>query len=244
MIDEIKKMIDNSKDNPEELAVAMANLFESQTKGLKENKDAILLEKKANEEKMKKLQETIDKIDIEEYNSLKSDKQRAELIGKGSSSELADIQLELERLQTDNQLINQQLAEAKDSKSTLENNIKSDKIKIALTSGYQKAGVKPEFIDLLVKANKDIAKAQTGEDGSITVLMPTSDGGIVPAPQFFEAWKNSDTAKSFIQAPSNQGGGANGSGGVNGHKSKKDMTPAEANAYALQHGAEAYKQLS
>jgi len=244
MIDEIKKMIDNSKDKPEELAVAMANLFEAQTKGLETNKNTILAEKREIEEKFKNLSIKVDKIDVEEYNTLKSDKQKADLIGKGSSSELADIQLELDRLQTDNQLINQQLAEAKESKTTLEDNIKSDKIKIALTSGYTKAGVKPELIDLLVTANKDIAKAQTSEDGSINILMPTKDGGIVPAPQFFETWKNSDIAKSFIQAPNNQGGGANGSGGVNGHKSKKDMTMAEANTYAKEHGYDNFKKLS
>ena len=242
MIDDIKKMIDNGKEKPEELAIELAKLVENHTKGLENNKNTILLEKKELADKIKNLQDGLDKIDIKEYNELKNAKTKGELVEKGSSSDLADLQIELTKLQTNNQLLETRLTEVSESKTDIENRLKSDKITLALTNGYSSIGVKKEYIPMLVKANKDIAKTQINEDGNLNVLMTTDGGGLVDAKSFFESWKVTDIAKAFIGAPLNKGAGATGSG-ASGGKNKKDMTISEATRYVQDNGQEAFNNL-
>lgn len=226
-----------------ELAEKLTEIFNKSTEGLLSKRTEILTEKKGLEEKYNEMKKKLESIDMSEYNSLLAAKEKAELIGKGSPEDVADLQLAIKRLETEKQSIAEALSLEKESKVSIEKKMKSDKVKLGLTEAFNKVGVIPTAVETLISAYSGRAEVQVKEDGNIDILVKSNDGGILPLNTWIDSWATNPDNKLFIKAKNVIGSGASGSGNPGG-MSKKDMTLDQAEAYKNKYGVEAFKALS
>jgi len=184
------------------------------------------LKKKTNElmDELKDLKRKYDGVDPEDYRKLK-DTKRKEGDDKVSPEELRKkIEAEFSPL----------VEKEKQRGDAAESKLKSLLIDNALTTALTEANIGKDFM----KAAK--ALVQTSNKFDVTESGATVDGQ--PVADFIKKWVEGE-GKSFVAAPANSGGGANGSG-KNGGGASVDMSKMSATekaAFIREKGLDALK---
>jgi len=228
MLEVIEKLQDHLKDGAEIEAVKKAiedgvrSEIDKQVSAIRSNKNEILSEKRELEEKLKRL----DKIDVEEYNTLKEQEMRRQAGEGGKPAELVDMQLALQKLETERDFLKSDLQKHKAQFESIQTAYNKEKIQSALSKEFSGLGVSDEYKSVLVKANALNADVTTDESGNPIVYMNTQSGKL-PVTEWAKSWGESQEAKAFIKAQVSSGGGAQGAGGKYAGKSFADMTLSE-----------------
>lgn len=89
----------------------------------------------------------------------------------------------------------------------------AEKIENTLNSGLDQIGVMPKHKKFLKAAIRSQAKVLETEDGVRSVFISNEEGFDVPAPEYFEAFAQTEDGKLYIAASVTGGGGAPGGRG-------------------------------
>ena len=234
----IKEVLEAGGDDLHEKITTLLN---QEISGLKENRDKILAEKKELAIKVDNLSKKVDNFPVSEYNELKEQAEKSKLIKSGSSQEQVDLQMALTRIETEKDTLQKKLEDSLSQTEKIRARLQNGSIQSALSDAFTRAGVLPDTLEVLKSAYSGRAEAQLKENGSIDVLMKTSEGGLLPIKDWVDGWANSPEAKTFIKANALSGSGATGSGGSVVNRSK--MTLDDATKYVRQYGQAAFEAL-
>lgn len=198
----------------EEIQKLINQRVEEEVAGLKGNRDAILSEKNTLEEQLKSLKSKLDNIDLEKYNELVEKDKLNQLEKEGRSPELAELQLQLDRLTGDltnkSKLVEDKDQEIMSYKTKLDDLAKNS----ALTQAFDEAGISSKQRHILLS----YFSSKTDIDSTGNVVIKKDDGSLHNPVEFMKEWSSTDSAKPFIDSPYNTGGNSNGSGNSVGVK--------------------------
>lgn len=190
---------------------------------------------KVDELTQEKLDELLETLQANErsVNGLKADLAKAKAKAKGADIDPeahAELQTQVETLKVELDKANKTYAKQTEllTKQVSEKDGALSKylIDAQLSDALAKAGVKPEFLDAVKALHKTSANIKS-DNGEYVALL-----GDKPIADALKEWVGSDMGKAFINAPNNQGGGANGGGsGENKVVGKIDGSSKEREAY-------------
>jgi hypothetical protein len=188
---------------------------EEEVAGLKAKvSEKIGSEKKLRDE-MEKMKSLLDKIDLDEYEELKS-----KASGKGQSSEDTEKLKKLIKKLEEDKLISD--SKASKSTETLKTVLREKAVVEALTA----AGFSSKKIPLLKDAFLGKTSVELSEDGSAEILINHGDGLGQSPKEFFAKLAKTDEFKDLVEN-GNTGAGSHRSGGSG---TSKVITQAEYNA--------------
>lgn len=174
---------------------ALQKLIEDATKGLAAKRDELLGDQKKLKDSMKAVQAQLDK--------LAEEKEAAEAAAAAKSGDFEKIKASLE---TKAKKENEELKTKLERSTGLLNQTLLDK---GLAEALIKANVATQHLPAVKALIKTTAKAEiVDKDGE---AVATFDGK--PIEEFVSTWAQGELGKHYIAAPSNGGGGANGSNG-------------------------------
>jgi hypothetical protein len=190
------------------------------------NKD-LIAEKRTLQEKVKSLEEQVGKFDVEEFKRLQ--KFEEDTIASGDTKvNIEDIKSKVE-LKWKNQLgVKDQELEALKAQlnsvnGELENLLVDQELDKQFVSGKRVIEAHRPMLKVFFKS-----KVKVEKDGDDRVVYIKDNGQELPIADYFEFWKGTADAKTYLEADVNTGGGASGSkSGFKTKKPWKEMSPAE-----------------
>lgn len=186
-LEELKEFMQdaNNKAAFDELVKA-AGYHSEDVSGLKSKNLELIGKLKKEKENFEELKKTLDNIDLEEYNALKSGQSKGKTDDK--DREFKKLQDTLKKLEERNAAIESE------RNSLLTRN--------ALSSAFKKFNIDPIHETLLTSAFSGKAKI---EDGHVII----DDGSLgLPVEDFFKTWTESDSGKPYLAKPVNSGSGS------------------------------------
>jgi len=231
MPDEIK--IDLS--NPEVKQLVDAAIAEA-TKGLKENRDSILGEKKTLEEKVKELNATFDGVDPKVLKSLaermKNDEE-TKLIAEGKIDEVFQRRTDALRKDMESKLTqkDQLLTQTVTEKEQLNSRIRDVLVESMIRQAASEVGLQPTAIEDAIYRGRSVFSL----DADFRPLAKASDGTTIlgkdaKSPLSAKEWLESMKEKAPHWFPGSSGAGAAGSKGGAGSGADGSITIARADA--------------
>ena len=199
-------------DNIDEKLVAelVDKRLKEEHSGLISNRDEILIEKREAENRLKELENQLSKYknftddDILRYNELREKEKKNQLVSKGSSQELAELQIQIDNLEKDKLSVQNSLQEALDGKQSVINQLHKLNRDNSITKALDSVNVHPDSKELLL--SHFISKSEVRDDNGKVNVFITGDDGIQKSPdEFIELWSKSDQAKRHLLAPNNSG---------------------------------------
>jgi len=184
-------------------------------------------EKRSLQEKVKNLEEQVNGFDTEELERLKQFE--ADTLAKGDNKvNIEDIKSKVE-LKWKNQLSakEKELEDAKNHltavNSKLEDMLVDQELEKQFTTGKKVIDAHRPMLKVFFKS-----KVKVETDGDDRVVYIRDNGQELPIADYFEFWKGTADAKTYLEADVNTGGGASGSkNGFKQKKSWKDMSVKE-----------------
>jgi len=210
----IKDFIENgmSKEAAEKAADKYLSKHQEVVSGLEKNRDEILQEKRSIKEQLTKFKD----VDPEKYSeAMKKLKkiEEDELLSEKKYDEA--LAVKTKEWETANQKLSEQLQAA-------QKELDSIIMDRDLVGGLAKTGIKKDLIEFVQKTLASEAKV-VEVDGKKQVVIKD-----MPVDKYLEDWTKSETAKHFIEAPTNGGAGKSGNpspnaGGEGGEVSTEEF---------------------
>jgi len=207
---QIIKDMETMSDEEKQTVLETELMTNSDIEPLVSNKDKLLKELKDAKNKLK-----ANKIDD-------NDKELLQLLNNYGIMQKEELDTlvssgtnDLEKSQLDNKRLTAQLEKAMKDSELIKTNFESERgqrlavaKKNAINSELSKLNIIPDSMDILTSYFDNKLTAQLSDDGSVSVV--SSDDEVTGINDVFSTWSETEQSKNFIKAPTNNGGGANG----------------------------------
>lgn len=218
-----------------EIETELKNLVGDKEGLLNKNKQ-LLAEKKKLQEEKKTLEEQVAGFDMEEFERLKQFE-----IDQAGKKDIDVEALKAKLEQQYNVKINAKQKEM-DALADKYNKLSKKHEGMIIDDGLQKEfargrKVVDQYQQVLKVFFKQKAKIETDDEGNYSIVI-SDNGADMPIKDYFDYWKNTEEAKSYLEAEQSTGGGSTGSKNFKVTKKWSEMTLAEKTALYQQNPQE------